>query len=105
MKEITLNLSTDLITTDESVVNQITRKEFWVKFLHLLNINASDKEIEVLSCYLTDEDVGRVPSTVYKSLENKGYLVDKKLTNTLQVLKDKLIQDKFKLIFNYEITG
>lgn len=103
MKEITLNLSTDLITTDESVVNQITRKEFWSKFLHLLNINASDKEMEVLSCYLSDEDVGKVPSTVYKSLEKKGLLVNKRLCITLEILKQKLIQDKFKLIFNYEI--
>lgn len=104
MKEITLNLSTDLITTDDSVVKQITRKEFWSKFLHLLNINASDKEMEVLSCYLSDEDVGKVPSTVYKSLEKKGLLVNKRLCITLEILKQKLIQDKFKLIFNYEIT-
>ena len=103
MKEITLNLSTDLITTDESVVKQITRKEFWIKFMYLLNINASDKEIEVLSCYLVDEPI-KAPATVYKSLEKKGLLTNKRLCITLEILKNKLIQDKFKLIFNYEIT-
>ena len=103
MKEIILNLSNDSITTNENVSKQITRQEFWKRFLYLTNQELSDKESEVLSCYLSDVELGRVPATVYKSLETKGLLIDKQLNERLLTLKEKLVFNKYRFVFNYEL--
>ena len=99
---LTLNLSKSPISTNENCYVEITRKEFWIRFLRITQ-DLSNKELDVLSDLLVDNKLGKVPHTVYKSLETKGYLIDKKLSNQLEMLKKNLVSNKYKLIFNYEI--
>lgn len=99
---LTLNLSKSPISTNENGYVEITRKEFWIRFLRITQ-DLSSKELDVLSNLLVDNELGKVPHTVYKSLETKGYLIDKKLSNQLEMLKKNLVSNKYKLIFNYEI--
>lgn len=99
---LTLNLSKSPISTNENGYVEISRKEFWIRFLRITQ-DLSNKELDVLSDLLVDNELGKVPYTVYKSLETKGYLIDKKLSNQLEMLKKNLVSNKYKLIFNYEI--
>ena len=103
MKQITLNLSGNSITNNETISRKVTLQEFWKEFLYLSRQDLSDKELEVLSNMLSDNELGRVPATVYKSLENKGYLVNKELSDSLVGLKERLVFDKYRIIFNYEL--
>ena len=102
MKEYILNLSKSPISTTENSSVEISRKEFWIRFLRLTQ-DLSSKELDVLSDLLVDNQLGKVPHTVFKSLETKGYIVDKNLSEQLLVLKNKLVHSKYKLIFNYDI--
>lgn len=99
---LTLNLSKSPISTNENGYVEISRKEFWIRFLRITQ-DLTSKELDVLSNLLVDNGLGKVPHTVYKSLETKGYLIDKKLSNQLEMLKKNLVSNKYKLIFNYEI--
>ena len=100
---LTLNLSKSPITNNENSYLEITRQDFWKQFFKLSGQELSDKELEVISLYMIDEVPLKIPNTVITSLNKKGLLLDRQLSISLILLKDKIIQNNIKLIFNYEI--
>lgn len=103
MKQITLNLSNSPITSREDGYREVSIKEFWKEFFRLTGQDLSDKESDVMSDYMIDSVPSKIPNTVINSLNKKGLLNGRELSEIMEAWKGSIVHDSVKLIFNYGI--
>ena len=103
MKQITLNLSNSPITSREDGYREVGIKEFWKEFFRLTGQELSEKESDVMSDYMIYSVPSKIPNTVINSLNKKGLLNGRELSDIMEAWKNAIVHDSVKLIFNYGI--
>jgi len=112
MSTMKINVLNEKLNVNPEKVIEVSREQFFRYFFRVFLLKneqtLSDNEIKLLSCLCANKDPETIGITksnlipVYKKLEQKGLLVDKKLSPYTKTLQEKFT-NSVEMLFNFKI--